>query len=250
MATCTEQVSLVDTNPATSYTTASFTPPAGALLIALSTTSDSPGDAASHMRDSESGTSWTQIASANFNSRGGVYERIWVRARTAPVSGAAMTVEAYNTSGGFDDMLMSIVAVDGMALFGSATLRQSVREAGLSNLATGVPYVDFASAPLPANPILAIVANTVDPYPTTQPPSGYTQGAHGAVTDYALAFSVCFIDGGISDPHVVWTGGPAIRHNTLAVELDTTGGTPWIPPPDTVDPIWINSFEIKVLTGR
>lgn len=151
MPTVTAQAIVWNTT-AGNKTTASFTPPAGSLLVAV--VGIGGVDAAPTMSDSLSG-SWTLVDV--FRSYGAAVSgglRVYVR--TQPATGASMTVtmtEGTNTGGG-----LAVLSVENGGPFGDRAIRST---GGQADAATGTPAPVLSLTPLVTSAILvAVMTNT------------------------------------------------------------------------------------------
>lgn len=255
MATVALATSFESTTDASSFTSSAFMPAANDLLVCVFSVPDLYTSAGvTHVEDSQGGVWTLNVASYYTGIEGGTYEKCVLAVRNSGVSASSMTVTVYGKDGGSVNPMTSIVCsiytISGMALYGSSAVRQWAVEFTTPNYyGTGTPSVTLSAALLSANPVLAVVvANAA---PGLAAPSGFTQRYNAGVTVKSIGEEVWSCDGGLSSSVVSWSS--ALRHNAIVMEFDTTGGTPWEPPapaPPDVDPIWINSYEIKVLTGR
>lgn len=252
-------VASVVTNAQGPWTTPSFAVEAGDLLIvAWGTTEGS----SSSVSDSAGGTwAWTAVGwTVNFAPS--PYAHLYCATRQQVTGTGSMTVTHNTAYGGASNYgsVMMVFRVRGVVLLGTAAIRQ-VSPAWASSIfalhsAGETPAVTYSAAPLSANPHIFLAACSAYP-PGCDPPPGaaealddecYTYNTvYGAVGQIGVWAGVQ--QGGRTSPAVTWGGTIAGAHaNAWAIELDTTGGVPYVPIP-TIDAIGINSYEIGVLAG-
>lgn len=152
------------TTTAGSKTTASFSPPAGALLVAF--VGRATTDTAPTMSDSLSG-SWTLVdVFRSQASTGGL--RCYVR--NEPATGAAMTVTM--TGSGDAGGGLAVLAVESVGAYGSAAVRST---GGQADAASGTPAPVLGSTPLSDSAILIGLMNNTNGSANQTPRTGYTE---------------------------------------------------------------------------
>lgn len=250
MATVTKMCDLIDTTGGTGpFTTPSFTPPAGSLLVFLINAGATWNNSGNPILTDTDGGGWWHSGNVQFDEAGGDggYESMRYAVRTSAVSGASMTLSISASGVTQECVIATVLAVEGMVLFGSNAVVQDKWEPNRAQ--TGVPSLMFDAPCSRANPVIAWLITDSAP-PNTAPPTGFTEWTDDYVTGQTIGMHAASIDGGFTGPTVPYTQDPDGYHRAGAIELDTTGGIPWTPGPSQIEAIGLNSFEIKVLTGR
>lgn len=225
MATVTHRQVLASSTNASTYTTTSFTPPSGELLVSFvvaSGTTTTPGV----MQDSTGGN-WV---SSRIESKNSSADKLYLFVRDIVTNGSAMTVTFDCTGDAATGAVVFIAGVSGMSRFGSSAVKQT---GGQTNqAAAGTPAPTFGAACDTNNPTLGFVGNASNPAGMT-PPTSWTEDASGD-TGYntpATGGEYVFRNSGFTGTTITWGGTSATAFGSIIVELDAsavptaTGGT-------------------------
>lgn len=229
MATVSLGTFLSDSNFATSYTTASFTPQAGDLLVVLATLSDGE-DGTPRV----SSTGLSTIDSVPIGFEPDVVGQAVVRSpnaptsviaflATSPVAGSPMTVtvttrESILLSGG----KVVVARIAGMQRFGRPAVRQSGKvDEGVPG---GTPAISFPAVCLDRNPVVAMMGHGVvvsggTPAGLTAPSTFTTLASQNwaGLNEGAQAVS----RNGFGSATITWGSTSWIEYAGRAIELET-----------------------------
>jgi hypothetical protein len=211
------------TTDASSYTSGSFTPGAGNLLVAFVCVTGATGSAPS-LTDSQS-IGWTQITSAiKASSADTAY--VFIANRTAAASSMTVT---FNTSGGATatGCIIFVAQVASMTRAGQDAVRQSAIQS--NQAASGTPTSTFGAAVLTGNPTLGAVFNATNPA-TMTPPTSWTEQQDVGYATPTTGGEYVSRDSGSTSTTITWGGTSASAFCSLSVELDTSARPPdpWI----------------------
>lgn len=157
----------------TAYNAASFTPPAGELMVVCidMTGSAEPSPA---LTANTNGLTFSLLDIQATNPSVDGRKQIWIANQLVPASPSAMIL-TLNLPGGDGGTGANIFALSlsGMTRVGLAAVRQFYT--GDENIAAStVPSGTLASAPLSTNPMLGFIGNVTGSSPAITPPSGWT----------------------------------------------------------------------------
>lgn len=205
-----------DTTNASTYTSASFTPTAGTLLIVLCQVTGT-ADTGSPCTASANGITFTSIGEQqNDTDRKYAY----VANQLVPASPSSMTVTVDVTGDSGTGAAICVLAATGMARVGSAAIRQFSGPDSNHPVGGVVPSVSFAAAPLTTNPIIGFAGNNVNGNSVVQP-SGWTEDADIGYSTPATGTEVCHIDSGYTSTTVTWGSNMSIG-SVSVIELDAS----------------------------
>jgi len=199
-------------------TTASFTPTANDLLVAVCGASGTNAGNAntSNVTDSLSGT-WTQIVDSGTS----VTPRcsIWIRTTLAAASSMTVTAAQGSSSGGG----LAVYTVSGMTNTGASAARQSGTAAPTAGT---TPSVSLGGAALTTNPIIIGMVNGSSPANLTAPLSpAFTEDGDLGYSTPTTGMEVAHINSGFTASTVTWGSTTASSGTAVAVELDASGPT-------------------------
>lgn len=214
MAATTHGVTLTSTSQAATYSTVSFTPTSGDLLVAfalVTTTAD-----AGAMTDSLGG-GWTQITTAVKN---GSADKLWCFIRTSFSDGSALTVTMDVTGDNGTGCIIFVVRVSGMSRTGASAALQSAVQSNQAAASTPAPV--FGASALTGNVTLGFVGNATNPAGMT-PPTSWTE----LVADVGYATPTTggeYVtrDSGFTGTTITWGSTSASAFGDIIVELDTS----------------------------
>ena len=194
-------VTLSSTTNATSYTSGSFTPASGDLLVVAvlgRQTLTRPGT----LTDSQSG-SWTQILAVDGSVTA---DTMYLFVRTTTVSASSMTVTFDCTGDSATGAIIFVARVSGLSRTGASAIRQYKT---ISAQAAATPAVTFDASTQTGNPTIAVTFNQTNPATLTEP-SGWTERA----------------DTGFTGTTITWGSSSSSVWGALIVEMDAsaTGG--------------------------
>jgi len=211
LSTCTHRVSTPSTANATSYTSGSFTPAAGELLVAFVNASGTT--AAGSMTDSQ-GLNFTRIISAAY---GGNASTVYCFVSNATASASSMTV-TFDCTGdaatGADIVVAGVTDVNGT---GASAVQQSTRQ---QNQNSGTPAPVFGASCDTNNPTLVCVGIEGDNPANVSPPGGWTEQADTGHANPATGTEYATRDSGFTGTTVTWGSAPATTiFADVAIEL-------------------------------
>jgi hypothetical protein len=242
--------SLVTTTNATSYTTPSFTPEAGDLIFVVATLADVGNPNNLTVSDSVDGAYYGGWFNPTYDTRYDPFRwhGAWGYVCPSAPTATARTVTVAITSPTATGCTIHVLLIKNATAYGANACRQNTYKFTYSNSdSSTTPTVTFASAPLSSSVIVGVVASRT-PAPLSAP-TGFTQQANAAHADPDNGVEICAALGSTGTT-LTW-GGSTIRYVVMAWEFKNTG----VPHQDPVvvpdiDAITLNSYEIKVLTGR
>jgi hypothetical protein len=217
MATCTlALVGTASTANTASYTTGTFTPAAGDLLVVFAVAS---ATVAAGSCTGSAGLTFAQ-ADRHFHKAGGgdtLYCYVSNQFATAVSQTVTVSVAGDNATG----CIIFVVRVAGMQRTGRAAVRQ-IR--GQDNQIAGTPAPIFGMAPLTGNPCLGFCASGRNPATITSP-SGWTEPSGGDVgyASPATGGEVCWVNSGFTGTTVTWGSAATTAYGDIIVELTTDG---------------------------
>lgn len=217
MATSTHLVAVADVNDLSTYTSASFTPAAGALLVVGFMGSGVSGVSGSTaVTASANGITFTRIRTATRASVDDVH--LFVADQLAPASPVAMTV-SMAPGAAATGCIGWVHAVVGLTRSGASAVRGS---AGAANAAAVAPTSSLPAAALTANLVATYTWNATNPAGMT-PPTSFTE----PITDVGYATPVrggsyAVRASGHTAAAVTWGSASATASANIAVEFDTS----------------------------
>lgn len=224
MAAVTHAVVLNSTsNNQASYTTPTFVPAVGDLLLALIHNAGAVPSDGSVSVDTPTGgpIAFSRIITALKASSA---DTLFAFVATSLVASAVNHTVRFNAG---DDATavgctIQVLRVSGMTLTGLSAIRQSAKTD--NNAAGGTPDVIFVAPCLTTNPVIGCVANNDNPAGVTEPgsftelnDSGYSTPTRG--TECASANS------GITSSGFSWGSTSASAYGTIGLELDVTAAS-------------------------
>ncbi len=220
-----------DTSNVTTYTTASFTPTAGTLLVVLVSSTGSVATAPTVTASANSMTFTLGSTTANYGV-GGIHTLYaFVSNQLVPSSPAAMTVTFTCTADASTGVVLFTAAVSGMTNTGSAAIRQMAAEN--AQVSPNTPTVTFGSACLTGNPVVGITSQVSVNNPGA--PASWTERGFLTIATPTSGSEYASIDSGFTSATVTWGGASSGNHGSLALELDaSSGATVTVPPSNTV----------------
>jgi hypothetical protein len=212
--TVTHAIATASTTNAATYTSGSFTPVAGDLLVVFVTSSGTVG--AGTMTDTQS-LGWTKITSAVKNTSA---DTIYCFVANAPAAAVATTVTFGTGGAAATGAFIDVARVAGMTRTGAAAVRQSAIQSNGAAAATPAPT--FGSAVLTGNPTLGVIGNGTSPATMTAPASwtemddstGYATPTTGQ--EYVSRVS------GFTGTTITWGSTSASAFGSIIIELDST----------------------------
>jgi hypothetical protein len=222
MAAVTHAVSLTDTaNNQPSYTTGSFTPSVGDLLVvfvftAAAVATDGSVSLSSGTPES---LSFALVVSA---TRGTALDKVFAFIGNQFVSASGARTLTFDC--GDDDTAtgcMIIAArVSGMTLSGASAIRQFAVQ---SDQPAGTPAPSFAAAALTGNPTIGFVGNATNPAGLT-PPTSWTELADVGFATPDRGSEYAHRDSGFTGQTITWGSASASGFCLIALELDASAG--------------------------
>lgn len=214
MAAITHAVASASTTQAESYTTGSFSPSAGDLLVVLVTTTDSVEPVG--LTDTQT-LGWTLVATA---TKSLTADSLYLYVADATASASSMTVTFDCTGDEATGCVIQVMRVSGMSRTGSDAIRQFGVSSGNS---AGTPSVTLGAAALTTNPTVGAVMHgdgTGSSDPT--PPTGFTDLDLSGYTSPTLGTLYTKDESGFTGTSVAWTSATSTNYGALAFELDAS----------------------------
>ena len=216
-------VSLADTSNGTAYTTGSFTPTEGDLLVivaGITASTVSPTATAS-----ANGITFTLITTGGWSSAAHT-QAIFVADQLVGASPSSMTVTVDCTGDAGSGANVAVLGVAGMSRTGTSAVLQST--ANTNAVTTGAAYtLTFGAATLSTNVVIGGLANNSNPAGITQP-SGFTEVYDLGYATPSAGLEVAYdLTGGYTS--FTWGSTSGTIGTANAIELDTSaaGGTDW-----------------------
>ena len=215
------------TNNASAYTSDSFTPTQGDLLVVVSgitATAVSPT-----CTTGSNGITFTRVVDQAWSASAHRHN-IFVANQLVPASPTAMTVSIDVTGDNGTGGNISVLRVQGMQRTGTAAVRQAT--AFTNVVGTGGAYdMSFPAATLSSNIVIATLANNTNPA-TITPPTGFTEICDIGYDTPSAGLEVCYdLTGGYTTR--TWGSISATVGTANGIELDTSA-PPSLAYPDVV----------------
>ena len=214
MAAITHAVATASTTNAESYTSGSFTPAAGDLLVALVTTTGSVEPVG--LSDTQA-LGWTLVATANKSLTA---DSLYLYVASALAAASSTTVTFDCTGDEATGCTIQVMRVSGVTRTGSSAIRQFQTS---SNNSAGTPSVTLAAAALTTNPTVGAVlhgdgAGAADP----EPPTGFTDRNLAGYTTPTTGTVYCSDDSGFTGTTLTWATATSSDYCALAFEIDAS----------------------------
>lgn len=228
MAGYTLAVSTASTTNTTSYTTGSFTPVAGDMLVVAVYAQGTNVAATATMSGSANGLTFDIADSILANGTSATL--LLFVSDLVPSSPSAMTVTFDCSADAATGAIVTVGRVSGMSLSGLAAVLQTVGTN--SNVTTGSPAsLTFPSAPGSSNIVIAVLGNNTSNTGVTAP-SGFTSASSNNFATPTTGMQVVY-DAASAPTTVTWGSTSATVGGTIAIELDTSASSTPISASDT-----------------
>lgn len=209
-------VSLADTSNGTAYTTGSFTPTEGQLLVivaGITASTVTPTATAS-----ANGITFTLVTTGGWSS-GAHTQAFFVADQLVPASPSSMTVTVDCTGDAGTGANVAVLGVTGVTRTGSSAIKQSTANSNV--VGTGAAYtLTFGAATASTNIVIGALANNSNPAGITQP-SGFTETYDLGYATPTAGLEVAYdLIGGYTS--FTWGSTSATVGTANAIELDTT----------------------------
>ena len=228
MATVTHRNTDSTTTAAnTTFTSSSFTPAAGELIVffAMGT-----GTTAVATASDSQGLSFQKVATVAW---GGSAHRLYAWIAQILAANTAMTVTVDFVGDATTGVCLAAYGVSGMTRTGTAAVRQAASQA--NQTAGGTPQPTFSVSTLSTNPILGAIANSSNPSGITEP-AGFTEQAGTPATGTgtngdtgyntpSAGLETIFVSSGQAITTLTWGSTSATVFCSLAIELDASNTT-------------------------
>lgn len=208
-ATHQPTANIADSVDRSSYTSGSFTPAGGDLMVVFVRTSGAAPATLPSVVDSE-GITFTRVFTSSTNT--------FVFISNAVAAAVARTI---TVSYGADTALgctASVYSISGMIRTGLAALRQGKDNTGNN---ASPPSITFDVAALEGNPTFGALGNTTNPGGQT-PPVGWTEGADIGTATPAGGLETVHRDGGFGGTTITWGANSPSTWRGIIVELDAS----------------------------
>lgn len=220
MASVSLGVPFSSSSNASSYTSGSFTPSQGDLILVLVAAT---ATAAAGSISSTQSLGWTNVVFATKNSS---LDRLYVFVANTFASNSSMTVTFNCTGDAATGAVLNALIISGMSRAGASAVRQSKP---VNNQAASTPSITFDSACLASNPVVLLQANASTGVPSL---SGWTLLDSNTYSNPTLGFGSYSVNSGFSGDTITWPSSTT-AHGLIGVELDASG---YVPPPLTMAP--------------
>jgi hypothetical protein len=238
MAAVTHRVSFNSTSNTTSYTSGSFTPGNGELLV-CGVVGTGTVAATPTLSDSLGGT-WTLVGSGTWSSAA---NSMYLFVRDALIgTGASMTVTFDCTADPSTGVTIEVAGVSGMSRAGASAALQAVASSGALNT---TPATTFGAAAQTGNPTLVFLGNKTSPAGVTAPTGWTQQDNSGIASNPTTGCEYVSRDSGFTGTTITW-GSTSTIWGAVAVELDTSAAGTTVAP--GLGQLTLTGFAPTVLT--
>lgn len=229
MAACTFAISLASTSNLSSYTTASFTPAAGDLLVVFVTATGTVATG------TVTGTDVATFTKAGQRVMTASADTAYCFIGNAFATATSQTVTFDCTGDAATGCIIQVYLVSGMSRLGNqAAVRQL---AGQSNQTLGAPSPSFAASADTSNPTLGLCAKKENT--GIIEPTGWTEGDDVGYTTPATRGEVCHRDSGFTGTNITWGSVISVNFCDIIIELDTSA-----PPANTPNGLMMTGMGI------
>jgi hypothetical protein len=200
------------------------TPAVGDLIVVVHGISTwASGDNSIITDNNDGGGVYVQLGNATtpLSNGGGTTGALWISVRNRLITSASSTTFTATNTGDTGGGL-TVLRFSGMARAGLDAIRQSIGE---SNATENPPTITFASTTLTGNPVILGCMGEDSPLALT-PPTGFTEADDTGWATPTAGIEVCWDDAGNTATLFSWSGGAAIDHNEVGLELDTSALPP------------------------
>lgn len=214
----------------TTFTSASFTPTVGDLLVVCIRVTGTIGSAPVLTASANSitfGTSGSPLIN-QFTNASAHKDIVFVANQFVPSSPSAMTVTVVLTSGDTaSGCIMGVFAVTGMTLAGTSAVRQFVAPDNTPSVSAAPASVTLPAAALTTNPLLGF-SGTISTGGMT-PPTGWTELLDQSYSTPTTGGEVAVINSGFTGTTVT-TGSNSTVGGWAVIEFDASAPTTLIHP--------------------
>jgi hypothetical protein len=211
MPTITHAVSTASTTDSSSYSSGTFTPAAGDMLVVFVIAS---GTTARGTMTDSNGVSYANPVNAPYNSS---TNQVYLFVSRTSVAGTSTSVTFTLSSGSATGAIILVERVSGILTTSAAAIQQTATTA---NAAAGTtPSATFSSAVLSANATLGAVGNLSDPPGLTAPASWTALGGTGYTSPTTGGEDVGR-NSGFSGTTITWGSTSATAYGVIIVELN------------------------------
>lgn len=216
-----------NTAGATSYASASFTPTAGDLLVALFYVSGTTTVAPTCSASANSITFTLFDIQASTGSSGSMLYR-FIADQLVGGSPVAMTVTIAGLAATPTGCDMGVLGVQGMTKVGSAAIVQIAGPDNNNPVAATTPVLTLSQAPLTTNPVVFHAGNQVSTGASLTPPAGWTEYLDVGYSTPATGMEVSGVDSGFTSTTI--TAGSTMSIGAYgAFELDASAAAASLP---------------------
>lgn len=214
MATATLGVGTASTSNSANYTSGSFTPAAGDLLVVFVVATATAADGS--MTNSGTDLGWSI---ARTETKAASADKLWMFVADTLVPASAATTVTFSCTGdNATGAVVTVVRVAGMQRSGLSAILQVD---GLSDQASAVPSLSFASSVLTENPTLGFIAEATNPAGLT-PPTGWTELSDTGFNTPTTGSEVVSRDSGFTGTTITWGNTTGSVWGGIIAELDTS----------------------------
>lgn len=212
MATVTHKIANSSTTNASTYTTASFTPVAGDLIVVFV---HSSGVTIASTGTTSAGIGFSQVETA-LDASSANTSYMFVATSFATATAQTFTFNCTGTTA--TGAAWDVYCVAGMTLTGAAAVKQT---ATLDNHASGTPSVAFTSNALTGNPTFGSIGNATNPATMTAP-TGWTEGGDVGYATPTTGLETVFRASGFTSMGITWGSSSASAFGAIIAEMDTS----------------------------
>lgn len=198
-----------------SFTSSSFTPATGDLIVAFFQCGGSNSSAAA--LSGSTGLTFTRLWTRTFGGAGTGYCFI----ANSSASNSAQTVTLDISDDNATECGLHLYLVTGQSVYGTSAVRQIK-----TNQSTTTPTLTMTSTPSTSNVLLGVVYSQDSALPICTEPSGWTEGAETDLGNNGL--ESCFVNGGYTTNPIAWQTNPGGGANNGygIVEIQATASAP------------------------
>ncbi len=198
----------------TVYTTGSFTPSAGSLLVVAITTTGTAS--VGSVTGTQAGQTFTNVNTAVRNASA---DRSYIFVSDALTTATSQTVSFNCSSDAATGAMVQVFSIADMSRVGIGAIKQSTLSQ--NQAASTTPSTIFSIAPLTSNIIIASISNATNPSGLT-PPANFTEVINTGYSTPSTGIDTIYKESGYTATTITWGSTSATVWGGIAVEVDTS----------------------------
>lgn len=221
MAGITLAVSTTSTAGANSYTSASFSPATGDLLVVF-VAATGASDVGITCTESVGDVTFTRAVNATKSAGGDLLICFVANALMPSIGGGppnSRSITFSKTSVAANGAVITVYRISGMSRLGAGAIRQSAVQ--INQVGPATPAVTFAAACLTSNPTLGFFVNGANPA-TMTPPTNWTEDSDNGYASPITGQEAISRVSGFTGTTVTWGSSSATNFGDIMVELDAS----------------------------